>query len=127
LLKSSVYYILHIMTKFGPYIKQKREQLGGKSNSLRKVAEDVNIEPSYLSKIERGLVAPPGEEAITRIAHRLNLDKDITLAVAGKISSDLHEAITRRPELFARLIRAVVNQPEDKMVKIVEEIKDGEW
>lgn len=124
---SSVYYILHIMTKFGPYIKQRRVELGGKSNSLRKVAEDVNLEPSYLSKIERGLVPPPGEEAIIRIANRLNLDTDITLAMAGKISSDLHEAITRRPELFARLIRAAIQQPEDTIMTFVKEIKDGEW
>ena len=115
------------MTKFGPYIKQRRVELGGKSNSLRKVAEDVNLEPSYLSKIERGLVPPPGEEAIIRIANRLNLDTDITLAMAGKISSDLHEAITRRPELFARLIRAAIQQPEDTIMTFVKEIKDGEW
>lgn len=115
------------MQDFGSYIKQKRLELGGKNNSLRRVAEDVSLEPSYLSKIERGVAQPPGEEAITRIATRLELDPDITLAMAGKISSELHAAIVRRPELFARLIRTVNKQPDDGIIKIVEEIRDGEW
>ena len=115
------------MTSFGSYIKQKRLELGGKNNTLRRVAEDVSLEPSYLSKIERGLAPPPGEEAITRIAQRLSLNPDVTLAMAGKISSELHAAIVRRPELFARLIRTITEQPDDAIIRIVEEIRDGEW
>ena len=127
MLNGSVYYILHIMDDFGSYIKQRRLELGGRDNSLRRVAEDVSLEPSYLSKIERGLAPPPGEEAITRIAQRLGLNPDVTLAMAGKISSELHAAIVRRPELFARLIRTITEQPDDAIIKIVEEIRDGEW
>ena len=39
--------------------------------SLRKVAGRVGIEPSYLSKIERGEEPPPGEQTIRRIAEEM--------------------------------------------------------
>ena len=126
MLNSIVYYILHIMSKFGEIIKQRRLELGGRENSLRRVAEEVSLEPSYLSKIERGLAAPPGEEAIQRIAKRLGLDPDIALAAAGKISSDLHQAITERPEIFGSFLRSVMEQPDAELLKIIERMKQLE-
>jgi len=114
------------MSEFGTIIKQRRLQLGGKENSLRRVAEDVSLEPSYLSKIERGLTAPPGEEAIQRIAKRLGLDADIALAAAGKISSDLHHAITERPQIFGFLLRSIMEQPDAELLGIIERMKQFE-
>ena len=66
--------------------------------SIRKVAGRVGIEPSYLSKIERGEQAPPSEKTITSLAEELALDRDVLLARADKISSDLKEAIIKKPE-----------------------------
>ena len=52
--------------------------------SLRQVAERVGIEPSYLSKIERGEEPPPGEQTIRRLAEELGENPDALLALAGK-------------------------------------------
>ena len=92
------------------------------------MAETVDVEPSYISKVERDLVAPPGEHTIKRIANVLEQDPDVLLAVAGEdIESDLRQAIIKRPELFSRLIRVVNEAPDDLVVRILEEVHDGKW
>ena len=78
------------MSALGPYLRQKREALREEdpSYSLRQVAERVGIEPSYLSKVERGIGSPPSEETLTRLAVELEEDPDVLLALAGKVSEE---------------------------------------
>lgn len=95
--------------------------------SLRAVAGRVGFQPAYLSKIERGLEGPPGEEKIVRIAEELGEDPDVLLALGGKVSSDLLEAIRRRPRLFCDLIRAARELPDKAVLRLVREVRDGDW
>lgn len=95
--------------------------------SLRQVAERIGVEPSYLSKVERGEQPPPSEAKIVALARELSEDPDILLALAGKISSDLQQEILRRPKLFARLIRELKTAPERAVERIVREVRDGRW
>ena len=117
------------MLPFGEYIRQARERLlaGDKGFSVRQVAQRVGIEPAYLSKIERGVFAPPSEEVIRKLATELNEDSDMLLAMAGKVSSDLLEIIIKRPKLFAEVLRQLKELPDHAVVRIVREVKDGEW
>lgn len=117
------------MTGFGRTLRERREALRREDPrfSLRQVAERVGIEPSYLSKVEREEVAPPSEETIVRLAGELGLDRDATLARAGKVSSDLQAAIRKRPELFAELIRELRDLPDHAVLRLVREVRDGEW
>jgi transcriptional regulator with XRE-family HTH domain len=114
---------------FGEFIRAKRESL--KSNdkrfSVRQVAQRVSLEPAYLSKIERDEVAPPSEKKIVAIAEELNEDPDLLLAMAGKVSSDLLDAIKERPQLFGDLIRELKSQPEHAILRLVREVRDGDW
>ena len=114
---------------FGEYIRKKREALQSTDPdwSLRKTAMRVGIEPSYLSKIERGELPPPGEDCVVRLAKDLDLHPDVMLAMAGKVSSDLLEVIRRRPELFSQLLRELKNVPDDAVLRLVREIRDGDW
>ena len=114
---------------FGRYIKNSREALakGSKSYSLRKVAIAIEVEPSFLSKVERDLVSPPSEAKIVALAGQLGEDPDILLAMAGKVSSDLQEIIRKRPKLFADLIRQLKEEPDHAVLKLVREVKDGDW
>jgi len=100
---------------------------GDKRYSLRQVAARVGIEPSYLSKLERGLPAPLSEEKLLRLAGDLSEDPDLILAMAGKTSSDLQAVIRKRPRLFAQLIRELKNLPDDAVLRIVREVRDGDW
>lgn len=117
------------MSSFGDYVRERREQLRKESAeySVRRVAVRIGLEPSYLSKIERGEQPPPSERAITALAHELQEDPDVLLALAGKVSNELLEAIRNRPQLFAGLIRQIKNLPDHAVLRIVREVRDGNW
>ena len=69
----------------------------------------------------------PSEETIVRLATALEVDPDALLAMAGKVSSDLQEAIRRRPQLFAELIRELKGMPDRAVLRLVREVRDGDW
>ena len=49
------------------------------------------------------------------------------LAMAGKVSADLQEIICRRPQLFANLLREIKDAPDHAILKLVREVRDGNW
>ena len=113
----------------GSYIREKREALKKKDKrySLRQVAIRVGVEPSYLSKVERGLPAPLSEEKIRGLSVELGENADILLALAGKVSLDVQMIIRKRPELFADLIRQLRDMPDNAVLRLVREVRDGNW
>ena len=114
---------------FGNYIRERRLRLaeGDRRFSVRQVAGRIGVEPSYLSKVERAQQAPPSEAKIRALAVELDDDADMLLAMAGKVSSDLQAVIMRRPRLFARLIRELDELPDHAVLRIVREVRDGDW
>lgn len=114
---------------FGENIRKLREQRMGSDQtfSLRQVAARCGVTPAYLSRVERGEVAPPGEDTLLKLAHELGEDPDVILAQAGKISADLRSAILARPLLFAELIRAIKSMPDHAVLRIVRNVRDGNW
>ena len=114
---------------FGDYVRRRREALRKKDAlySVRQVAQRIGVEPSFLSKVERGDAAPPSEAKIVALALELDEDADVLLALAGKVSSDLQQAIRKRPELFATLIRELKNMPDRTVLRLVREVRDGNW
>ena len=94
---------------------------------MRKVAEKIEVDPSYLSKVERGDQAPPSEAKIKLLAEALGEDPDVLLALAGKVSTDLQTVICQRPELFAALIRELKDMPDHAVLRLVREVRDGDW
>ena len=123
-----MYYVLY-MTRFGSTIRTQRESLRQEDRrfSLRQVAQRIGVEPAYLSKIERGDVSPPSEATTLKLARELGEDPDVLLALAGKVSSDLQEIIRKRPKLFAELIRQMREAPDDAILRVVREVRDGDW
>jgi transcriptional regulator with XRE-family HTH domain len=114
---------------FGAHIRDRRERLRRDDPrfSVRQVAERIGVEPSFLSKVERDEVPPPSEEKIVALARELNEDADVLLALAGKVSTDLQRVIRKRPELFAALIRELKNLPDHAVLRLVREVRDGNW
>lgn len=117
------------MSGFGDYARERRlkRQEADPQYSLRKVAAAIGIEPSYLSKIERGDQPPPGEKTIVALAKELGEDPDVLLAMAGKVSADLQAIIRKRPALFAQLIREMKDLPNHAVLRLVREVRDGDW
>lgn len=116
-------------TAFGDHVRTRREERrrSDPSWSVRQVAGRIGVEPSFLSKVERGLAPPPSERTIVALAEVLEDDPDVLLALAGKVSSDLQEAIRRRPRLFAQLIRELQDAPDETLEQAARQVRDGEW
>jgi transcriptional regulator with XRE-family HTH domain len=117
------------MNVFGEFLRQRREakRLTDPTYSLRQLAGTVGVEPSYLSKVERGIESPPSEARIVALAHALGEDPDLLLALAGKVSSDLLEIIRKRPELFSQLLRELKSLPDHAVLRIARDVRDGNW
>lgn len=137
--RTGVYHVVHMtrhdaeaaeeIGELGSLLRERRERLRQEdsSYSLRQVAGRIEVQPSYLSKVERGRVPPPSEDTLRKLAAELDLDADVVLALGGKVSADLKEAIRSRPKLFAELIRTVRDLPGDAVLRLVREVRDGEW
>ena len=123
-----MYYIVH-MTRFGDFIRNQREALKAEDSrySVRQVAQRIGVEPAYLSKVERNEVAPPSEATIVKLAKELGEDKDVLLAMAGKVSKELQEIILQRPRLFADLLQEMKELPDNAILRLVREVRDGGW
>lgn len=116
------------MNDFGNFLRTHREllQTEDTSFSLRQVAARLEVQPSYLSKIERGLESP-SEEMVIKLAKEYKQNEDVLLAMAGKVSSRLQKIIMKNPVAFATLIESLENSPEYAILKIVREVRDGNW
>ena len=117
------------MIRFGAYVRELREKLleDSKEFSVRKVAIKIGVEPAFLSKVERDIVPPPSETKIIALADLLGADRDVLLAMAGKVSSDVLEVIRNRPVLFAELVRRLKEEPDHAVLRVVRDVKDGDW
>jgi HTH-type transcriptional regulator, competence development regulator len=124
-----LYSAQYMKTAFGKFIRGRREALKEKDRrySLRQVATRIGIEPSLLSRVERGEPSSLSELKITRLAKDLEEDADVLLALSGKVSSDIQEIIRKRPQLFAQLIRDLKKLPDHAVLRIVREVRDGKW
>ena len=126
-----MYYTHHggRLVGLSDFLRERREakRRDDPAFSLRQLADRVGIEPSYLSKVERGIGSPPSEETLLKLAKELGADPDVVLALAGKVSSDLQSVIRRRPELFGQLIRELEDMPDHAVLRLVREVRDGEW
>jgi transcriptional regulator with XRE-family HTH domain len=115
--------------EFGDAVRRLREARANSEQgfSLRQVAARCDITPAYLSRVERGEVAPPGEDTLVKLAKEIGEDPDVLLAMAGKISADLRAVILARPKLFAELIRSIKDTPDNALLRVVREVRDGNW
>lgn len=101
---------------FTEIVKERRIAL---ELSLREFGRLVEEDPSNWSKVERGLLAPPQDEAkLARIAEVLELSrtsisfeefKDAAVLASGRIPDDLMEdaELLQRLPAFLRIIRNV--------------------
>ncbi|MBN2240876.1 MAG: helix-turn-helix domain-containing protein [Dehalococcoidales bacterium] len=93
--------------KFGKRIKELRLKAG---LSQRVVADAAGISFTYLSKIENGVMPPPGEEVIVKLAEVLSGDKDELLTLAGKVPSDIVSQILNNPDILKSIRKGRINK-----------------
>lgn len=120
---------MNTTTSMGAFLKAAREGLNErtKDHSFRKVAARIGVTGPYVKQIEDGTCSPPTEKTLVALARDLNLDPDLVLAMGGKISSELQAIILKRPQLFTEIIVACKDLPDQAILKLVREVRDGEW
>jgi len=98
---------------FGDYLRQR---LIDKKMSLRTLAKKTGMDPSNLSKIERGVAYPPQkEENLQKLATALELDQestrhffDLAAQVNGMLPDDLDDI--KQNEAIPMLLRTIQNR-----------------
>lgn len=110
--------------EFGGFIRARRVE---KKVSLRKLAELVGINFTYLSKIESGDLAPPAEDKIRSLAQHLELDADKLFSLAQKIPGDLgHLALRPKIPLLLRATETLDESQVQKLIAMAEKLKESE-
>lgn len=102
-------------SKFGTRLREIRKK---NEMSQREVASKVNIDFTYLSKIESGVMSPPSEKVITKLAKVLNADRDELMNLAGKIPSDLSMILKDR-----EIVQILRSGDRDKLARFFKEKK----
>lgn len=110
-------------TKFGAELRKRRE---AKGISLRQLAKEVGVKPPYLSRVENGEV-PASEELVLSAAKILGENPEVLYSFAGKVTSRLAAAIAKHPKAFADIIFNLENAPEHAILRVIREVRDGEW
>jgi HTH-type transcriptional regulator, competence development regulator len=103
---------------FGQRIKNKRRALG---LTQRQVAAELEIDFTYLSKLENDRGEPPGEKTVRRLAVVLHEDAEELLALAGKVPESLRDR-AQQDVAFARLLRRLPDVRNEDLQKIYEQL-----
>jgi transcriptional regulator with XRE-family HTH domain len=104
---------------FGQRIKRRRRELG---YTQRDVAAKLDIDFTYLSKMENDRGEPPGERTVRKLAQLLSDDEEELLALAGKVPEQLRER-AQHDIAFARLVRRLHNMSDRDLRDISRRLK----
>lgn len=104
---------------FGRRIQELRRTKG---LTQRQLATTLDIDFTYLSKLENNRGDPPGDQTIRNLARALDADEEELFALAGKIPAELRERAEKDPD-FAMLLRRMPNMPEDVLRRWMRDAK----
>lgn len=102
---------------FGVILRNWRKDAG---ISVRKLATKAKMSFTYLSKIERGELAPPGEEMLLRLADALGRSPDELLNSAKRLPADVIRIAQRQPSRYAKLLRTTKNLSGEELDGVVD-------
>jgi transcriptional regulator with XRE-family HTH domain len=75
----------------GQFIRRKRSE---KKKGLREMAREIDISPTYLSRVETDEeVTPPAEDTLKAIAKALGENPDFLMHLAKRVPSDVQDMI----------------------------------
>ena len=108
------------MPTFGERIRELRK---AKNLTQREVADQVEINFTYLSKIENSKLERdqfPREDTIKKLAEALDADVDELLLLAKRIPESIKRRVIQRPDAF-RKMAALDDQTLDRLLRDVDE------
>ncbi|MEM9348436.1 MAG: helix-turn-helix transcriptional regulator [Planctomycetota bacterium] len=121
------------MANFGDYVRSRRAEVG---LTLRQFCVDADLDPAYVSRVERGLRQAPSDLAMLRRWAKFLFIRpesreweefsDLASISAGRLPEDLlsdEEVADKLPMLF-RTLRSD-QPPEEALRKIVDIVRRG--
>ena len=102
---------------FGETIKRLRREQG---LPRRQLAGELEIDFTYLSKLENGRGEKPSERLVRGLAQRLGADPEELLALAGRVPDEIGE-LASTDLAFARLMRRLPQMNDRELEKIYKE------
>jgi HTH-type transcriptional regulator, competence development regulator len=106
---------------FGKHIQRLRRERG---LTQREVATKLEIDFTYLSKIENDRGEAPGEETVRKLAEVLDADVEELLALAGRVPPELRKLAQENVE-FARFLRRLPNVSDKDLQDLYQKLKDS--
>jgi len=105
------------VTLFGTYLKHHRTQ---KELSIRKLAETIGVDPSILSRLERGEITTPSEEILTNLPAALDRPKVEVYLAAQRITPELATRLERGFPLLLEQMSHMLMQAEEHLTGLTE-------
>ena len=105
------------ITSLGEWLRDARME---KDNSLRALAAQLKITPSYLSDIENDRRVP-AEDVLQKLTGALDLPFDDAMAMAGRFGEQTDRYIKRQPEavkLMRRVSAANLTAEEIRKIQV---------
>lgn len=87
--------------RFGQLLRQLRL---GRGIGIKKLAPELGVSYSYLSKLENSEVGP-SEEMVTRLARYFDYDRTRLLLLAGKVPADVLKILQTHPDEAVEFLR----------------------
>jgi transcriptional regulator with XRE-family HTH domain len=80
--------------RFGEILRQLRVERG---QGIKKLAPELGVNYSYLSKLENGNIGPSAE-FVVRVANYFNYDRNHLLLSAGKVPEEVLAILRENPD-----------------------------
>ena len=108
-------------TTFGQVLREFRR---AKNISQRELAEGIEVDFSYISKIENDRLSPPAADTIVKICEVLEIPPEQLLVLAGKVPTEVKETIGSS-EAAIQFIRGAqaMKLTEDEWQKLNKQLK----
>ena len=95
-------YWVRIMEEFGTVLRELRNNSG---LGIKRLAPELGVTYSYLSKLENNQIRPSGE-LVARIARYFSYDTDRLLLAADKVPPEILRILQEHPEEAVEYLRA---------------------
>lgn len=108
------------MSLFGSYLKHYRTEKG---LSLRRIAEAAGVDPSIMSRLERGEVVTPSEDLLSRLPQLLDRPQAEVYLAAGRITPGLVDVLDRGLPLTVQQASKALTLLEEQLAGMFSEVE----
>jgi transcriptional regulator with XRE-family HTH domain len=114
-----------MQARFGDQLKAFRHRV---RRTQRQLAEEADLDFTYISKLETGSVLPPRDtaEALAKALKLSPEEREDFLALAGAISSDMERYVREQPaarELYRSVSQLPPEQQERRLREFIEQVE----